>query len=47
MWEAVPEADRPAVREQVVELAKGFADGTGGFTFTQQARYTLGRRPTA
>jgi ubiquinone/menaquinone biosynthesis C-methylase UbiE len=47
MWESIPEADRPVVREQVVELARGFADETGAFTFTQQVRYTLGRRLTA
>jgi ubiquinone/menaquinone biosynthesis C-methylase UbiE len=47
MWESVPEAERPAVRERVVELAQGFADETGGFSFTQRARYTLGRRPAS
>ena len=46
MWEAVPERERPAVRQRVLELARGFADPSGGFSFTQQVRYTLGRRPS-
>jgi SAM-dependent methyltransferase len=47
MWESVPADERPAVRERIVELAEGFGDEAGGFSFTQQVRYTLGRRPAA
>ncbi|MFD9740405.1 class I SAM-dependent methyltransferase [Umezawaea sp. NPDC059074] len=44
MWEAVPETERGGVRERMVELARGYGDGAGGFSFTQRVRYTVGRR---
>lgn len=44
MWEAVPVQEHPALRQQVVELARGFGDGSGRFSFTQHVRHTLGHR---
>jgi ubiquinone/menaquinone biosynthesis C-methylase UbiE len=46
MWESVPEHEHPAVRQRMLEIARGFADPSGGFSFTQQVRYTLGHRPS-
>jgi len=45
MWEAVPEAERAGVRERMVELARGYGDASGRFSFTQRVRCTVGRRP--
>ena len=46
MWESVPEREHPALRERMLEMARGFGDPSGGFSFTQQVRYTLGFRPS-
>jgi ubiquinone/menaquinone biosynthesis C-methylase UbiE len=46
MWESVPEHELPALRQRMLEMARGFADPSGGFSFTQQVRYTLGHRPS-
>ncbi|WNV87080.1 methyltransferase domain-containing protein [Umezawaea sp. Da 62-37] len=45
MWESVPEHEHPALRQRMLDMARGFGDASGGFSFTQQVRYTLGRRP--
>lgn len=44
MWEAVPEQERDALRRLIVETVRPLQDASGRLTFTQQARYTLGRR---
>lgn len=46
MWEAVPEQERPALRRQIIATMQEFGDGAGRLSFSQQARYTLGRRAT-
>jgi ubiquinone/menaquinone biosynthesis C-methylase UbiE len=43
MWEAVPEAERDAVRQRITDVVGEWADDTGGFTFSQHVRYTLAR----
>ena len=45
MWEAVGEADRDAVRTRIVERVAELGLGAPGFTFTQDVRHTLARRP--
>ena len=45
MWEAVPEADRPALRAEVVDTLDGMRDDAGRLTFVQHVRHTLGARP--
>ncbi|GAB2577246.1 class I SAM-dependent methyltransferase [Microlunatus antarcticus] len=45
MWEAVPETDRDAVRTRIVERVAELGLGAPGFTFTQDVRHTLARRP--
>jgi ubiquinone/menaquinone biosynthesis C-methylase UbiE len=47
MWEAVPESKHEALRRQIAELTRAYADDTGGFSFSQQVRHTLGRLPEA
>ncbi|MEV7045657.1 methyltransferase domain-containing protein [Amycolatopsis sp. NPDC051061] len=44
MWEAVPVHEHPALRQQLLELAGGFGDESGRFSFTQHVRHTLGHR---
>lgn len=44
MWEAVPVEEHPAVTRQVTELLAGFVDTDGRLGFSQDVRYTLGRR---
>ena len=44
MWEAVPEADRPALRAEVVDTLDGMRDDAGRLTFVQHVRHTLGAR---
>jgi SAM-dependent methyltransferase len=44
MWEAVPVAERDLVRAAIVDRAAELGLGPKGFTFTQDVRYTLGRR---
>jgi len=44
MWEAVPEQEHEAVRRQVGEVVRELRRTLGPFSFTQQVRYTLGRR---
>ena len=44
MWEAVPEPQRPEVQHQIRALVREAADDSGRFEFSQQVRYTLGRR---
>lgn len=45
MWEAVPEGERDAVRRRLLDVVGPLQDASGGLSFSQQARYTLGRRP--
>ena len=47
MWEAVPEADRPALRAEVVDTLEAMRDGAGDLTFVQHVRHTLGARARA
>ncbi|MDQ2956739.1 MAG: class I SAM-dependent methyltransferase [Actinomycetota bacterium] len=47
MWEAVPEPERPALRRQIIATVQEFGDGAGRLSFSQQARYTLGRRASS
>ncbi|MEC3974984.1 class I SAM-dependent methyltransferase [Amycolatopsis sp. H20-H5] len=42
MWEAVPRREHPALRQRMVELARGFGNESGRFSFTQPVRHTLG-----
>lgn len=44
MWEAVPAAKHEPVRQQIDDLARQQADAAGRIRFSQQVRYTLGRR---
>jgi SAM-dependent methyltransferase len=43
-WEAVPEDRRGEVLAAAAERLGSATDSTGGFTLTQQVRYTIGRR---
>jgi ubiquinone/menaquinone biosynthesis C-methylase UbiE len=46
MWQAVPQAQRPAVRAEAERrLHAGAAHPAGGFVLEQQVRYTYGVRP--
>ena len=42
MWEAVPDADRAAVRAGATELLESIAAADGEIRLTQRVRYTLG-----
>lgn len=44
MWDAVPSADRDAVRTRILELAARCADDDGQLRLNQDVRYTVGRR---
>jgi hypothetical protein len=44
-WEAVPEQDRADVLAGAARRLQAAEDPDGGFTLTQQVRYTLGERP--
>jgi ubiquinone/menaquinone biosynthesis C-methylase UbiE len=44
MWEAVPETEHDSLRRQITEQVREYGDDTGGFSFTQQVRHTLGTR---
>jgi ubiquinone/menaquinone biosynthesis C-methylase UbiE len=44
-WEAVPERDRADVLADAARRLQAAEDPAGGFTLTQQVRYTLGERP--
>ncbi|WP_426595739.1 class I SAM-dependent methyltransferase [Cellulomonas sp. McL0617] len=43
MWEAVPAAERPAVRTLLLERLDPFRDGDGAIRLEQEVRYTLGQ----
>jgi ubiquinone/menaquinone biosynthesis C-methylase UbiE len=45
MWEAVPEADRPGLRDEVLDALEQQRDASGGITFAQAVRHTIGVRP--
>ena len=45
MWAAVPEADRPSVRDEAFSLLRAAAAPDGSVTLWQDVRYTLGERP--
>lgn len=45
MWEAVPPEQRDTVHAAIVDRAAELGLGPAGFTFTQDVRYTLARRP--
>jgi SAM-dependent methyltransferase len=45
MWESVPDADRPALRDEVLAEIARQCDATGTVTFVQEVRHTLGVRP--
>ncbi|HEY0237700.1 MAG TPA: methyltransferase domain-containing protein [Friedmanniella sp.] len=45
MWEAVPPEERAAVRTRIVDRVAELGVGSSSFTFTQDVRHTLGRRP--
>ena len=45
MWEAVPETEHEALRRRIGEEARTYGDASGSFSFSQQIRHTLGRRP--
>lgn len=47
MWESVPSGERDVVRTAIVDRASELGLGPDGFAFTQDVRYTLGRRPSA
>ncbi len=44
-WLAVPDAERGAVLDAAATRVAPLLDADGGFTLTQQLRYTTGRRP--
>ena len=44
MWLAVPEDQRPAVKEQALERFAACANADGSVVFTQEIRHTLARR---
>lgn len=46
MWERIPEADRPAVRDAAFDRLQGCRDDAGRIGFRQTVRFTLGRRPS-
>ena len=45
MWGAVPESERPAVREEAERRLSAAAHPSGGFVMHQEVRYTLGIKP--
>ena len=45
MWEAVPEAERPALRQQITDLVDEVRGGHGPLNVHQEVRYTFGSRP--
>jgi ubiquinone/menaquinone biosynthesis C-methylase UbiE len=45
MWDAVPADQRDRLLREVVDRLEGMRDDDGRIRLTQQARYTLGRRP--
>ena len=47
MWEFVPEAERPAVKERALDVLRGTTDADGRLSLTQEVRYTLGDRDPA
>lgn len=46
MWEAVPEAERDAVRARITAAVVRLQDGSAPLGLTQRVRYTVGRRAT-
>ncbi|RYV49813.1 class I SAM-dependent methyltransferase [Pengzhenrongella frigida] len=44
-WDAVPEERRAGVLAAAAERLDGTLEHDGGFTLTQQVRFTIGRRP--
>lgn len=46
MWEFVPEAERPTVEAQAVEVLATMQDGDGRIDLRQRVRYTVGVRAT-
>ena len=45
MWEAVPEAERPVLRQQITDIVDEIRGGSGQLNVHQEVRYTFGRRP--
>lgn len=45
MWEAVPKAERPALRQQITDIVDELRGGSGQLNVHQEVRYTFGRRP--
>ncbi|MGS0685629.1 class I SAM-dependent methyltransferase [Nakamurella sp. GG22] len=45
MWEAVPEAERPGLRQQITDLVDEVRGGSGALNVHQEVRYTFGSRP--
>ncbi len=45
MWEAVPEAERAGLRQQITDLVDEVRGGYGPLNVHQEVRYTFGRRP--
>ncbi|MBO3102925.1 class I SAM-dependent methyltransferase [Cellulomonas fengjieae] len=45
MWEAVPEAARPGLQEEILGALEEQRDASGRITFRQAVRHTLGVRP--
>lgn len=45
MWLAVPEGQRPAVKEEAFRRFAGYAEPDGSATFGVGVRYTFGQRP--
>jgi ubiquinone/menaquinone biosynthesis C-methylase UbiE len=44
MWEATPEAEHGAVRQQIAAAVQQIRTDSGPLAFTQQVRHTVGRR---
>lgn len=44
MWEAVPESERPALRQRITDVVDELRAGPGPLTVSQDVRYTLGVR---
>jgi ubiquinone/menaquinone biosynthesis C-methylase UbiE len=47
MWEFVPEAERPSVKERALDVLRRRTDTDGRLSLTQEVRYTLGDRDPA
>jgi hypothetical protein len=45
MWESVPEAERPGLRQQITDLVDEVRGGYGSLNVHQEVRYTFGSRP--